>query len=55
MNRRANRAVLDRLEALEKAARQIEKKPANSIGMLDHLRDLRNRFGIVLPHNGREP
>lgn len=55
MKRRLNRAVLDRLEALEEAARQMEKKPAASFGMLEHLKDLRKRFGIVLPHNGREP
>ena len=48
------RQILERLERLEKAVRHRQQAAAAQEDMAEKLAELRRRFGIVIPHNGRE-
>ena len=48
------RQILERLERLEKAVRHRQQAAAAQEDMAEKLAELRRRFGLVIPHNGRE-
>jgi hypothetical protein len=48
------RRILERLERLETAVRHRQQAAADQEDMAEKLAELRRRFGIVLPDNGRE-
>lgn len=47
------RRILERLAALETAVRHRQQAAAAQEDMAEKLAELRRRFGIVLPDNGR--
>jgi len=48
------RAIFERLEVLERAAAKVAAQKGEHVRVEENLNDLRRRFNIIIPHNGRD-